>query len=377
MKFTIRPVKSASDKMLFIKSQWNFYNGDPNFVPPIIEDRKKLLNTEKNPFYKHSRIQLFLAESNNVIVGRIAAIINDNHNIEHDDKVGFFGFFECVNDQAVANALLDAAGAWLKEHGMQQIRGPVNPSMNDEAALLVEGFDSPPQVLMTYNPQYYQALLENYGMHKVMDLFAYILHNATYQSEKMKRMVNLLRERTGITIRSMDFKNKANFKRDTAILKNIFNAAWEKNWGFVKITDDEFDFLVNDLKQVAEPSLVLIAEHQGKPVGFAITLPNINEALIHNKKGSLLGALWHLVTKKKKITSVRIFVLGLLPEFRNKGIDTLMYAETADAAHKLGCDTGEASWILESNEAMNKALTQIMQASKYKTYRIYERDIVA
>jgi GNAT superfamily N-acetyltransferase len=310
-------------------------------------------------------------------VGRIAAIINDNHNIEHDDKVGFFGFFECVNDQAVASALLDAAGAWLKEHGMQQIRGPVNPSMNDEAALLVDGFDSPPQVLMTYNPTYYQALLENYGMHKVMDLFAYILQNATYQSEKMKRMVNLLRERTGITIRSMDFKNKANFKRDTAILKTIFNAAWEKNWGFVKITDDEFDFLVNDLKQVAEPSLVLIAEHQGKPVGFAITLPNINEVLIHNKKGSLLGALWHLVTKKKKISSVRIFVLGLLPEFRNKGIDTLMYAETADTAHKLGCDTGEASWILESNEAMNKALTQIMQASKYKTYRIYERDIVA
>lgn len=377
MKFTIRPVKSASDKLTFIKSQWNFYKGDPNFVPPIIADRKKLLDTEKNPFYKHSTIQLFLAESNNEIVGRIAAIINDNHNVEHDDKVGFFGFFECVNDQAVANGLLDAAGAWLKERGMAQIRGPVNPSMNDEAALLIEGYDSPPQVLMTYNPPYYKTLLENYGMHKVMDLFAYILHNATYQSEKMKRMVALLRDRTGVTIRAMDFKNKANFKRDTAILKTIFNAAWEKNWGFVKITDDEFDFLVNDLKQVAEPSLVLIAEHKGRPVGFAITLPNINEALIHNTKGSLLGALWHLVTKKKRISSVRIFVLGLLPEFRNKGIDTLMYAETADAAHKLGCDTGEASWILESNEAMNKALTQIMQASKYKTYRIYERDIVA
>ncbi|MFM8437353.1 MAG: hypothetical protein ACKOAX_02665, partial [Candidatus Kapaibacterium sp.] len=188
MKFTIRPVKSASDKLTFIKSQWNFYKGDPNFVPPIIADRKKLLDTEKNPFYKHSTIQLFLAESDNRIVGRIAAIINDNHNIEHDDKVGFFGFFECVNDQAVANALLDAAGAWLKERGMQQIRGPVNPSMNDEAALLIEGHDSPPQVLMTYNPPYYKSLLENYGMHKVMDLFAYILQNATYQSEKMKRM---------------------------------------------------------------------------------------------------------------------------------------------------------------------------------------------
>ncbi len=338
-------------------------------------DRQKLLDTKKNPFYKHATMQLFLAEAGGEVVGRIAAIINDNHNIIHEDRVGFFGFFECVNDQEVATALLNAAATWLRERSMQQMRGPVNPSMNDECGLLVEGTDMPPQILMTYNPTYYAALLENYGLHKEMDLFAYELYNKTYASDKMKRMVNLIRERSGVTIRAMKFGPKAEFTRDVQILKDIYNAAWEKNWGFVKITDEEFDFLANDLKQIAEPSLVMIAEKDGRPVGFALSLPNINECLIHNKKGGIIGGLWHLLTKKKKISSVRIFVLGVLPEYRNKGLDVLLYAETADAAHNIGCDMGEASWILESNEAMNKAATQVMQGRKYKTYRIYQKDL--
>ncbi len=375
MKCTIRPLDTTRDAMTFIRAQWNFYHNDPNFVAPMIMDRKKLLDTKKNPFYQHSQIQLFVAEADGKIVGRIAGIINDNHNKEHQDKVGFFGFFECVNDKEVAKALVDAAAQWVKSKGMTHIRGPVNPSMNDESGLLVDGFDSPPQILMTYNPPYYGALLESTGLAKVMDLFAYILHNKTYQSDKMKRMVSMLRQRTGVTVRHMDFKNKAAFKRDVEILRNIFNEAWERNWGFVKITDAEFDYLANDLKQIAEPSLVLIAEHAGRPIGFALSLPNINEVLIHNKKGGLLGGIWQLLTKKKSIKSVRIFVLGLIPEYRNKGIDAIMYAETADAAHRIGCDIGEASWILENNEAMNKALTQIMQAQKYKTYRVYEKAI--
>ncbi len=373
MNCTVRAISSKADTLKFIKSQWIFYRGDKNFVPPMIMDRQKLLDQNKNPFYKHAKMQLFLAEANGQIVGRIAALTNDNHNIIHEDKVGFFGFFECVNDQSVANALLDAAAAWLREQKMQDMRGPVNPSMNDECGLLVEGYDAPPQILMTYNPPYYADLLEKYGLHKEMDLFAYALYNKSYASEKMKRMITLIRERSGMTIRAMKFGPKAAFERDVQTLKEIYNAAWEKNWGFVKMTDEEFDFLANDLKQVADPSLVLIAEIAGRPVGFALSLPNINECLIHNKNGGLLGGIWHLLTKKKKIQAVRIMVLGVLPEYRNKGLDSVLYAETADAAHRIGCDMGEASWILESNEAMNKAATQVMQGTKYKTYRIYQK----
>lgn len=188
------------------------------------------------------------------------------------------------------------------------MRGPVNPSMNDECGLLVEGTDNVTEILINDNPTYYAALLENYGLHKEMDLYAYELYNKTYASDKMKRMVNLIRERSGVTIRAMKFGPKAEFTRDVQILKDIYNAAWEKNWGFVKITDEEFDFLANDLKQIAEPSLVMIAEKDGRPVGFALSLPNINECLIYNKKGGIIGGLGHLLTKKKKISSVAGFL---------------------------------------------------------------------
>lgn len=373
MGINIRAVVSKADVTTFIKCQWNFYQGDRNWVPPLLMDRQKLLDTKKNPFYKHSQMQLFLAEENGKVVGRIGAIINDNHNITHEDKVGFFGFFECINRQDVANALFDTAANWLRERGMSHIRGPVNPSMNDECGLLVEGFDSPPVILMTYNPSYYAALIEAYGFAKEKDLYAYILHNKNYQSEKMKRLVNLVRERTGVKIRSMDFKNKAQFKKDVQTLKDIYNQAWEKNWGFVKFTDEEFDFLAGDLKQIADPNLVLIAELEGKPIGFCLALPDINEALIHNKSGGIIGGLWHLLTKQKKISLVRIIVLGVLKEYRRTGIDTVLYADIADRAHDRGIDKGEASWILEDNEAMNRALTHTMQAERYKNYRMYQK----
>jgi GNAT superfamily N-acetyltransferase len=361
--------------MKFIKCQWKFYKNDPNWVPPVIADRKKLLDTEKNPFYQHAEIQLFLAYKNNEIVGRIAAITNQLHNEIHKDKVGFFGFFECENDRETAGALFDAAAEWLKSKGKNIMRGPHNPSQNDEWAFLASGFDRPPVILMTYNPPYYLELAEYYGLKKAKDSYAYLLNQDDYLTDKLKRAQKIVRKKNKVTIRSVDFKHKEQFEKDVKTLKELYNQAWEPNWGFVKMTDAEFDFLAADLKQFAEPSLAFIAECDGVPVGFALSLPDINQCLIHNKNGSLIGAAWHLLTKKKKIDTQRIIVLGVIPEYQGRGIDAVMYWETGHRGLDIGIKYGEASWVLEDNTMMNRGLTTTMNADRYKTYRAYEMPI--
>ncbi|GAB5465040.1 MAG: GNAT family N-acetyltransferase [Candidatus Kapaibacteriales bacterium] len=367
----------ADDKLSdFIQVQFEICGNDPNWVPPLKFERKKLLNKKKNPFYQHSKMALFLAKKEGKFVGRIAAIINDNHNQTHDDKVGFFGFFDSINNIEVAKILFDEATKWLKSQGMESIRGPVNPSMNDECGLLIDGFDSPPVTLMTYNPPYYQDLIEGYGFNNAKDLYAYKLINGQYKSEKLSRLDSALRNRYGIEIKALDFKNKARFKEGVEIIKSIYNAAWEKNWGFVKFTDEEFDALAADLKSVADADYALIAYIKGKPVGFALGLPDINQTLIYNRNGGLLKGIFHLLTKKSKIDTLRIIVLGVIEDYRNKGIDAILYNELGDRGLKKGIKYGEASWILEDNEEMKRAATQIMKGELYKTYRIYEKSIV-
>ncbi|MCS7000474.1 MAG: hypothetical protein NZ481_06300 [Candidatus Kapabacteria bacterium] len=363
------------DRLRFIKAQWRFYVNDPLWVPPLIFDRMKLLDVRRNPFFQHSKIALFLAMEGSTPVGRIAAIINDNHNRTHNDRVGFFGFYESIASPVVTSALLDAASEWLALHGMTHIRGPVNPSMNDECGLLVEGFDRPPVILMPYNPPYYAELLESWGLTKAMDLYAYLLDSNTYRSEKLDRLLEVVRQRTGVQIRSMNFRDRQQFRRDVTTLKELYNTAWEKNWGFVKMTDAEFDFLAADLKQIADPNLVLIAEVEGKPVGFALALPDINQCLIHNRSGRLLPGLWHILTKRHRITTVRIIVLGVLAEYRRTGIDAVLYSEVGKRAQARGAQWGEASWVLETNDAMNFALKHTIRAQRYKTYRLYERPL--
>lgn len=375
MSIEIKKVAGAADKKKFVNSQWLFYKDNPNWVAPIKMDRMKLLNEEKNPFFQHAEIQLFLAYKGKKIVGRIAAITNENHNKIHNDKVGFFGFFESIDDQEVANSLFSATQKWLKEKGMKDIRGPVNPSTNDEVGLLIDAFDMPPVILMTYNPPYYQQLIENYGFKKEKDLLAYILHHDSYASDKLTRMQQIVRDRKKITIRPLNFKDRKQFKADVRTLKEIYNAAWQPNWGFVKMTDAEFDFLANDLKTIAEPRLTIIAEIDGKPAGFALSLPDINQSLIYNKSGGILGAVWNLFTKKSKIDLTRIIVLGVLPEYQSSGVDAVMYYEIGETAFELGMPKGEASWILEDNEMMKRGLETTMKGEVYKTYRIYQKSI--
>ncbi len=375
MDVKIISVENNTGLKKFINCQWNFYKDDKNWVPPMKSERKKVLDVKNNPFYEHSEIQLFLAESGNEIVGRIAAIVNYNHNKTHNDKVGFFGFFESIDNQEVATALFDAAADWLRKKGMDAIRGPENPSMNDEIGLLVDGFDSPPVIMMTYNPKYHIGLIENYGFQKAKDLYAYQLIYGKFQSDKLLRMQEIIRKRYDVTIREVNFKNKNQLKKDVDTFKDVYNAAWVPNWGFVKWTDAEMDFIAQDLKTVADPSLAIIAESKGEIAGFALALPDINQCLIHNKSGSMLGAIWHLLTKKKTINNVRIIALGIVPKFQKSGIDSVLYYELGVRGHKMGAEFGEASWVLEDNEMMNRGLTSTMNGKVYKTYRLYEKKI--
>jgi hypothetical protein len=371
----IRMVNSKSDLMKFIKMQWAIYKGDPYWVPPLIMDRKKVLSKEKNPFYKHADADFFLAEKDGEIVGRIAAIKNELHNKYHNDKVGFFGFFECINNQNAANALFDAAKNWLKEKGCDTMRGPANPSSNDEWGMLLDGFDDEPRILMTYNPKYYLDLCDNYGLKKVKDLLAYKLENEkVVGSEKLRRVAELAGKRAGLKISSLDMNN---FKTELEKVKDIYNKAWAPNWGFVPMTEDELDAMAKDLKQLVEPSLVLFGEIEGKNAGFALVMPDYNY-IFKQMNGKLFpfGFLKLLSKKEKaKIKWVRIITLGLVPEFQKKGLDAVFYWEIVNRAHNLGIDLGEASWILEDNEMMNRGAKDVMNGEAYKKYRIYDVNI--
>lgn len=375
MNCTVTPVRTSGDLRDFIKMVWRIYHDDPNWVPPIIADRRKLLDRKRNPFYKHAEMEMFVARDGRQTVGRIAAIVNHSHNQTHNDTVGFFGFFESIDDQSVADALFDAAERWLAARGLTVMRGPVNPSLNDEAGLLVDGFDDPPQILMTYNPNYYSRLMETHGFRKAKDLYAYRLTRGGFLNPKLERVQRMVREREGLTIRSANLKQKEAFRRDVATLKSIYNAAWEPNWGFVKMTDEEFDFLAADLKQVALADLVVFVERKGEPIGFALALPDINQALIYNRRGGLLGALWCLLFKRAKITRGRIVVLGVVPAFQRLGIDAVLYFEIGTRMTQgRSYVEGEASWVLEDNTMMNRA-AEMMNGEIYKRYRIYDKTV--
>ncbi|MEI7811028.1 MAG: hypothetical protein WCJ01_01245 [Ignavibacteria bacterium] len=370
----IRVKRVVTDKelMQFIKFPWKVYAGDQYWVPPLIMDRKKILDRKKNPFFEHAEMEMFLAEQDNQIVGRIAAIKNDLHNKEHNDKAGFWGFFECINDQSVANALFDTAIDWLKKKGCDKTFGPANPSSNDEYGMLIEGFDDEPRILMTYNPRYYLELCDNYGFRKAKDLNAYKLENKKVAgSEKLKRVAEIATKRSGIQITSLNMKD---FDREVAKVKYVYNKAWAANWGFVPMTDHELDHMAKDLKQLINPKIVLFGQIKDEVVGFSLCLPDYNQ-IFKKMNGRLFPfGIFRLLFGKKSITWSRVITLGIIPEYQKRGLDAVFYYETLNRAHNEGIDLGEASWILEDNAMMNRG-AQVMQGDLYKKYRIYEKNI--
>jgi hypothetical protein len=368
----IKKVETKSDLNIFIKCQWKFYKNDPYWVPPLLMERKTLLSKEKNPFFKNAEADYFIAYRNDEIVGRIAAIKNDMHLKYHNDNSGFFGFFECINDQEVANALFDTAKKWLKEKGLSSMLGPANPSSNDEWGMLLEGFDDPPRLLMTYNPKYYIDLCSNYGMIKAKDLLAYKLENHKVMgSEKLKRVQQLARDRYKLKISQLDMKN---FTKELEKVKFVYNKAWAPNWGFIPMTDEQIDAMAKDLKPLVEPSLVLFGEIDNQLVGFALVMLDYNH-IFRQMNGRLLPFNFiKLFTKKKEIKWARIITLGLIPEHQKKGLDAVFYWEIVNRAHNVGIDLGEASWVLEDNEMMNRGAV-VMGGDPYKKYRIWQTDI--
>ncbi len=367
----VEPIASGNDHRQFLKFPWSVYQDYPMWVPPLLMDRRKLMDRKKNPFYKHAEAEFFLARRDGRVVGRIGAIVNHNHNKEHKENIGFFGFFESIDDADVARALFRTAASWLRAQGVNAMRGPVSPSVNDEYGLLVDGFDKPPTVLMPYNPPYYPRLIESSGLTKVKDLYAYLLRRESVFSEKLVRVFEALKQREALTFRTLDLKN---FKREIEIIKGLYNRAWQYNWGAVPMTDEEFDALAKDLRPVVDPNLVIIVEHKNEPVGFALSLPDLNIAFKHNKNGYLLPGLYCLYRYKKSINKIRIVALGVIREFQKTGAASILFFETARRAVGVGYPAGEAGWILEDNTMMNRAASQL-NGERDKIYRLYQMSL--
>ncbi len=376
MKFQILNVNNKKDFNRFIDFPYQLYKDNPYWVPVPKISVKELLDKEKNPFYKHADAELFLAvDENNNVIGRIAAIRNDLHNLHHKDKTGFFGFFECIDNQEVANALFDVAKDWLKKKGFRVMRGPVNPSTNDEIGFLLEGFDDSPRIMMTYTFPYYLTLAENYGMKKAKDLYAYQLDSLNQTDfDRITKLVESIKKRYNITIRNINLKN---FAEELENFKYVYNKAWEKNWGFVPLTDEEIDYMAKNLKPLIDPEWVIFIEADGKLAGAALTLPDYNY-WFKKANGNILKFIYYLIFKKKVLAKesnwTRFVTLGLLPEYRGKGFDSVMYTYYIQKALEVGNRYGEASWLLEDNEMINRGM-ELLNGKLYKKYRLYEIEI--
>ena len=367
-EITLQEVKNRQDLMAFIRFPWKIYQGDRYWVPPLIKDQLQKFNP-KHPFQSHAEMILYLAYQGSEIVGRIAGII-DRHYVEfNQEKVGFFGFFESIKDPEVAQALLSEVSSWLKGHGMEKMIGPMNPSTNDECGILVEGFNISPAMMMPYNPPYYASLFEGFGLKKGMDLYAYWLEESTFNYDRLNRITERIQKREPqLSVRPLNLRC---FDDELRIIKEIYNQAWSKNWGFVPMTEEEIDDLAKNLKPLVVPDLILISSWEGEPFGFSVALPDYNEVLKHlNGEIGPLGLL-KFFYYSRKIKSVRVMLLGIKHAFQKKGVEGLLYIETFKRGIKKGYNQGECSWILENNLLMQHGIER-MGGRRYKTYRIYE-----
>ena len=366
-------IEQVSDKNgldLFILFPWKVYQGNPNWVPPLISEMRFMLG-DKNPFFHHAEADYFLARKDGVVVGRIAAIVDRNHINIHKEQAGFFGFFECLPDVAIAQGLLDTAAAWLRERDIEIMRGPMNPSVNDECGFLLDGFDSPPMIMMTYTPPYYLDYMERCGLTKSRDLFAYIsIIKDVSAGGRLEKLASGVRTRVpGLTVRPANMKQ---FHRELETVKDIYNSAWSHNWGFVPMTDEEIEAMAKRLKPLIVPELLIMAEVNGSPAAFFMAVPDYNQVL--NKMNGRMGPvgimkfLWY----SRTIKDIRVLTMGVKKDYRKRGIEGLLYLESFKAAMKKGYERAEMSWILEDNVLMQRGC-ELMGGKLYKKYRIYEK----
>lgn len=369
-------MRSRRDRKAFIQFPFDLFGDVDVWVPPLRMDVAKLINPKKNAFFEHGDMQLFLAQDQDgVIVGRIAGIRNGMHLEKYDDGVGFFGFFDTIEDPAVGSALLDAAAEWLRAQGLTAMRGPTNPSMNDVAGLLVDGFDKQPAILMPYNHPWYEGFLLDYGFERKMTMWAYYAHTRFFNKEKMARGIGLLKRRyPTLTIRQMKMDR---FEEEARLIKDIYNDAWSENWGHVPMTDAEFSQLAKDMKQIIDERLVVFAEIDGEAVGFAVLLPDLNYAFKAIPSGRLLpfGLLKLLtIATSGVIREARMPLMGVRKAHQGKAIDTLLIHETVVKSLEVGVLAAEMSWVLDSNKVLINSL-ESMGGVVEKEYAMFEAAI--
>lgn len=351
---------------------YQHYQGDKYWVAPLKMEQKKLIDTEKNPFYNDADIALFLAEQNGEICGRIAVIEDRRYNAYHNTKTGFFGFFECIDDSTVSNLLFKVAIDCLKDRGLTTVIGPSNPSMMDEVGILIEGFDHNPSILMPYHKPYYDDLLKAAGFKKEMDLYAFRVNQDTVAKDRMNRAAGIIKKRyPDLSIRNVNLKN---IEEEVEIIREIFNRAWADNWGFTPLTREELAAAAKDFKMILDPDFAYIAEMNGKPVAFSVALPDLNQALRHLDGKLFPAGIFKLLWHKRKINRVRTALMGVLPEFRGKGIDALLHREAILNGLEKGMYSSELSWVLETNTNMIR-VAERLGAHREKTYRMYRMDI--
>jgi GNAT superfamily N-acetyltransferase len=371
----VAPVRSSAERTAFIRLPSSIYKGDPNWVPHLEMERRDFMDRRKHPFFEFGEVEFFLARREGRVVGRIAAVNNPRYNEFQGTNAGFFGLFECVNDVGVARALLETAASWLRARGFTSVLGPMSYSTNGEVGMLIDGFGTPPAIMTTYNPPWYPALLEACGFTKAKDLYAWELSSSTPPPEKVARVAEKIRQREGVTVRPVNMKD---FEAEVARVKAMYNSAWEKNWGFVPMTEHEFDHLARDLKQMVRPELALVAEVKGQPVGFSLTIPDANEALkAANGRLTTFGlpiGLAKLLLAARRIRRLRLVLLGTVEGYRRRGLDAILYLDTLRTAYALGYEGGEISWTLEDNHLVNRAI-ESMGGKRSKTYRVYEKPL--
>ena len=375
----IRPLANKAEFNEFFKFPWKLYADDPNWVPPLLSIRRQLLDKSKHPAWEYMDGEFFGAWRDGEMVGTIVAFVNHEHNRYHDENIGFFGMFETINDASVAEGLLKTATDWVRAHGLDAIRGPASFTTNEECGLLVDNF-SMPMVMMPYNPAYYQTLVENAGFEKVMDIYCMYADRALMEKHdtlnRLDKIVKRSSKRSNITIRNLNMRRK---KEEFITFRDIYNQAWEKNWGFVPMNDKELDALIADLGMLVEPELAFFAEIDGEPVGFALSVPNFNEALhkAYPRPGipelfTLAQVGWHWKIRKS-IKSVRMPLMGVKQEHRDKGVDLALLHALLKAMLPSHYEYLDSGWILETNQLIKISIS--LGNEIYKTHRFYEKSL--
>ncbi len=374
---SIRRVATKRERDAFIKLPFRLYAEDPHWVPPLILAERDLLNTAKNPFFRHAEMELYLALRGGELVGRIAAIDDERHNEIHGDNLAFFGFLE-AEDGDVAARLLEAAERWATGRGRDALRGPVNPSLNDPAGLLVETLDrdsykSDPYIQTPYNPPTYPGWVESSGYSKVKDLWTWWFEIDKSVNRRSERILKRIEARLDPkpTIRQL---SKKNFEQDALTVLRIFSEAWANNWGFVPPTEEEFLHTAKDMKMILNFDLALIMEIEGKPIAFCLTVPDVNQVFKRVGGRLLPFGFLHLLRRNSIIDRCRLMLLGVVAEHRQKGLELALIAHSIRVVERLGWRGGECGWTLEDNDGINKAI-RLVGCERSKTYRIYQKSL--